>query len=94
MPDFNTKAPDAHDETPLTVSVTRACQLSGLGPTSIWSFLRDGRLEPVRLPGVRRTLISYPSLAALLNPASATPPRRRGRPRKIPRDIQAAPGAA
>jgi len=69
---------------PLAVTVRRACQLSGLGPTSIWAFLRDGRLEAVRVPGVRRTLVSYPSLARLLTPdAESSPsPRRRGRPPK------------
>jgi hypothetical protein len=71
-------------ETPLAVTVRRACELSGLGSTSIWAFLRDGRLEAVRLPGVRRTLIRYASLARLLAPGaeSPPPPRRRGRPRK------------
>jgi hypothetical protein len=69
---------------PLAVTVRRACELSGLGPTTIWAFLRDGRLDAVRVPGVRRTLISYTSLAKLLAPASASlPPRRRGRPRKL-----------
>ncbi len=72
------------DETPLAVTVRRACELSGLGPTSIWAFLRDGRLDAVRVPGVRRTLVSYASLAKLMTPAaeSAPSPRRRGRPRK------------
>jgi hypothetical protein len=75
------------DLEPLAVSVGRACQLSGFGPTSIWAFLRDGRLEPVRVPGVRRTLISFRSLAKLLGPPAALEPqprRKRGRPRKIP----------
>ena len=68
---------------PLAVTVQRACELSGLGATSIWGFLKDGRLEAVRVPGVRRTLISYASLARLLAPPSAAPqPQRRGRPRK------------
>jgi len=71
-------------ETPLAVTVKRACELSGLGPTSIWAFLRDGRLEAVRVPGVRRTLVSYASLARLLAPSAdaGRAPRRRGRPRK------------
>jgi hypothetical protein len=75
----------AADISPLAVTVQRACELSGLGPTSIWAFLKDGRLEVVRVPGVRRTLVSYPSLARLLAPASASlpTPARRGRPRKI-----------
>jgi hypothetical protein len=68
---------------PLAVTVQRACELSGLGATSIWAFLKDGRLEAVRVPGVRRTLISYASLARLLAPPPAAPqPQRRGRPRK------------
>lgn len=69
---------------PLAITVRRASEVSGLGLTSIWSFLRDGRLEAVRVPGVRRTLVSYPSLTRLLGPPSASvpPPRKRGRPRK------------
>ena len=67
---------------PLAVTVGRACELSGFGPTSIWAFLRDGRLEAVRVPGVRRTLINYRSLAKLLAPPTEAPRRRRGRPRK------------
>jgi hypothetical protein len=73
----------APDSDPLAVTVQRACELSGLGPTSIWGFLKSGRLEAVRVPGVRRTLISYASLVRLLAPTSAsqpTPPPR-GRPR-------------
>jgi excisionase family DNA binding protein len=69
---------------PLAVTVQRACELTGLGPTSIWALLKDGRLEAVKVPGVRRTLISYASVALLLVPASAAQPqpRRRGCPRK------------
>jgi NAD(P)-dependent dehydrogenase (short-subunit alcohol dehydrogenase family) len=48
--------------------VLRACELSGFGPTSINAFLKDGRLEAVRVPGVRRTLVSYASLERLLAP--------------------------
>jgi hypothetical protein len=71
------------NEIPLAVTVRRACELSGLGPTSIWAFLRDGRLKAVRVPGVRRTLVSYASLISLLAPPPESPqPRRRGRPRK------------
>ncbi len=72
------------DLEPLAVTIAKACQLSGFGPTSIWAFLKDGRLKAVRVPGVRRTLISYGSLAQLLAPPSDsfTTPRRRGRPRK------------
>jgi hypothetical protein len=74
----------AADGSPLAVSVQRACELSGLGPTSIWTFLKDGRLEAVRVAGVRRTLVNYASLVRLLAPASASQPQpqRRGRPAK------------
>lgn len=69
---------------PLTVTVAKACELSGFGPTSIWAFLKDGRLEAVRVPGIRRTLISYDSLLKLLvASADVSPPSRRRRPRKI-----------
>ena len=79
---------DAADSSPLAVTVRRVCELSGLGPTSIWAFLKDGRLEAVRVPGVRRTLVSYPSLARLLTPSTTSRPKpwRRGRPRKSSTD--------
>ena len=68
---------------PLAITVAKACELSGFGPTSIWTFLKIGRLEAVRVPGVRRTLVSYASLARLLSRMSDAPqPRKRGRPRK------------
>jgi AT hook motif len=72
-----------NDLKPLAVTVAKACELSGLGPTSIWAFLKSGRLEAVRLPGVRRTLVNYTSLARLLSPSSDAQARKRGRPRKI-----------
>jgi excisionase family DNA binding protein len=67
---------------PLAVTVQAACELTGLGPTTIWACLKNGRLEPVRVPGIRRTLVSYASVARLLAPAVPPEPRRRGRPRK------------
>ena len=76
----------ATNSDPLAVTVQRACELSGLGQTSIWKPQKNGRLDAVRVPGVRRTLVSYPSLARLLTPPPAEQPeprqRRRGRPRK------------
>jgi hypothetical protein len=74
------------DGSPLAVTVQRACELSGLGQTSIWHCLKTGRLKAVHVPGLRRTLVSYPSLVRLLSPPSDVrpepQPRRRGRPRK------------
>jgi excisionase family DNA binding protein len=78
--------PEITGRVPLAVTVQRACQLSGLGPTTIWAFLKDGRLEAVRVRGVRRTLVSYASLERLLAPSAVAPPqpqpRRRGRPHR------------
>ena len=68
---------------PLAVTVKRACELSSLGPSTVWTFIRDGRLQVVRVPGVRRTLVTYASLARLLAPPPAAPRRHRGRPRKV-----------
>jgi len=75
---------DGGNMQPLAVSIATACELTGFGATSIWAFLKDGRLKAVRVPGVRRTLVSYPSLARLLAPPPEpqAAPRRRGRPRK------------
>jgi hypothetical protein len=74
-----------HDANPLAVTVPQACRLSGYEPTTIWALMRDGRLRAVRVPGIRRTLVDYASLAHLLSPRSdSPPPRKRGRPRKHP----------
>jgi hypothetical protein len=73
---------------PITVTVNEACELSGFGPTTIWKFIKDGRLKVRRIPGVDRTLILYSSLQELLTPdpsenMQVLPSRRpRGRPRK------------
>jgi excisionase family DNA binding protein len=80
---------------PLAVTVPRACELVGCGATTLWRMIREHHIEVVRLPGVRRTLVSYASLARLLKPApGASHPalRRRGRPRKYA--SQAPQGAA
>jgi hypothetical protein len=72
---------------PITVTVPRACELSGFGLTTIWKFIKDGRLKVRRVPGVDRTLIVYSSLQALLTPDPSenttvpAPRRPRGRPR-------------
>jgi hypothetical protein len=57
---------------PLAVTVNTACTLSGLGPTKIWSLIKDGRLEVVRVD--RRTLVKFASLEKLLDhhPAEAS----------------------
>ena len=70
------------EQTALTVTVPKACQLSGYGPTTIWQFIRDGRLDIVRVAGVRRTLILYDSLVRLLAPVPTSQSAPRRRPRK------------
>jgi excisionase family DNA binding protein len=60
---------------PLAVTVAKACELTGLGRTSIWALLRDGKLEAVRPPGIKRTLIRYRSLAALISGSLNNPSR-------------------
>jgi hypothetical protein len=70
----------SNDDTPapLAVTVSEACKLSGFRPTSVWKFLREGRLQAIRVAGCRRTLVSYRSLVELLAPHVAPDqPRRR-----------------
>jgi hypothetical protein len=80
------KAGNSRD--PITVTANEACELSGFGPTTIWKFIKDGRLQVRRVPGIDRTLVVYSSLRELLTPdlsenTTAPPSRRpRGRPRK------------
>ena len=73
-----------YDTTPLAVTVPRASELTGLGATTLWMKIKQGELVAVRVPGVRRTLVSYESLRRLLEGAGTGPrPKRgRGRPRK------------
>jgi hypothetical protein len=77
-----------NERDPITVTVPRACELSGFGLTTIWRLVKEGRLRTRRVPGIDRTLILYSSLQALLTPdpsenTTIPPPRRpRGRPRK------------
>src|SRR6185503_8549487 len=53
------------DSEPLTVTIARAKDLSGLGLTTLWALIRDRRLETVRVG--RRTLVIYRSLRTLLS---------------------------
>ena len=72
--------------TPLAVTFRTAKKLSGLGLTKLWGLAKQGRIQLVYVD--RRTLISFPSLQAMLTPQAASGPqfshprRRRGRPRK------------
>jgi excisionase family DNA binding protein len=76
----------SHDELdgvrPLAITVSTARKLTGLGNTTIWALIKNGKLKSVCVG--RRRLITYASLEALLSPPTDAPqPRRkRGRPRK------------
>jgi hypothetical protein len=73
------------DLEPLAVTFRVAVRITGLGNTTLWKFGKEGRIELIRPPGARRTLIAYRSLKKLLSPQSSTDtplPRRRRRPRK------------
>jgi hypothetical protein len=77
-PEITGRAPP--DSSPLAVTVQRACELSGLGATSIWGFLKDGRLEVVRVPGFGAPSSAIPALPAcsrhrLLRSRSRSPGR-------------------
>jgi excisionase family DNA binding protein len=52
---------------PLTVTVATAKKISGLGNTTVWGLIKQGKLEAVRIG--RRTLVTFRSLEALLAPA-------------------------
>jgi excisionase family DNA binding protein len=57
---------ELHGAKPITVTVATAKRLSGLGNTTIWSLIKAGKLEAVRIG--RRTLVTFSSLEALLAP--------------------------
>ena len=67
---------------------------TGLGPTTGWKLIKEGRLQVVRIAGIDRTFVVYDSLMGLLRSSttSAPQPRRRGRPRKTaaPAPLEAA----
>jgi hypothetical protein len=82
-----------NERDPITVTVREACRLSGFGQTSIYAFIKTGRLKVRRVEGIDRTLIIFASLQELLTPsatenAAVPPPRRpRGRPRTSARRV-------
>lgn len=75
---------ETHGSKPLTVTVKRAIELSGLGLTTIYKLINEGVLETTNV-GTRR-LIVFASLERAVLPPPKEPapeaPRRRGRPRK------------
>jgi hypothetical protein len=76
---------------PITVTVSEARRLTGLGNTTLYKLIGQGHLIVRRAPNVDRTLIDYRSLKRLLatdpsNTAKMPPPRQpRGRRRNAHR---------
>jgi hypothetical protein len=56
------------DVEPLAVTFRTASQLTGLGATTLWKYAKERRILLIRPPGLRRTLIDFPSLKKLLEP--------------------------
>jgi excisionase family DNA binding protein len=49
---------------PLAVPVKTACKLLGVGNTTMWALIKDGRVKTTRIG--RRRLVIYASLETLL----------------------------
>lgn len=63
---------DAHDSAkPLAVSVRTACELVGVGNTTMWALIKAGRVKSVSVG--RRRLILFSSLESLLTSDAAMP---------------------
>lgn len=92
---MTTKGPEisgraSGDVEPLTVTFRMASQVSGLGQTSLWKYVKEGRIRVIRPPGLRRTLIDFASLKKLLAPEMTDTPAagRRGRARQDLADVR------
>ena len=53
---------------PIAVTVPTARKISGLGNSTIWKLIAEGRLDTVRIG--RRRLVLYRSLEKLLSPGA------------------------
>jgi excisionase family DNA binding protein len=60
---------DAPESTkPLAVPVKTACKLVGVSNTTVWAFIKTGRVKSVSIG--RRRLVIYASLESLLAPGA------------------------
>lgn len=48
---------------PLSVTIRRACEITGLGTTTLYQLIKQGRVETYKIG--RRTLVKYASLESL-----------------------------
>lgn len=65
-PEVTGKAFEAID--PLAVTVNRAAELSGLGVSTVWALIKDGKLESTSVG--RRRLVIFTSIKRLLGQAA------------------------
>ena len=56
--------PALNQTRPLSVTVKTACQLVGVGNTTMWALIKAGRVKTVSIG--RRRLVIYASLESLL----------------------------
>jgi hypothetical protein len=56
---------------PLTVPVKMGCQLIGISNSTMWKYIKDGRVKTISLG--RKRLIIYESLEALVQSARGGP---------------------
>ena len=54
-----------HEPTPVSYTIKGACRASGLGRSTLYTLMAEGRLTKVKVNG--RTLITAASLIALIN---------------------------
>jgi hypothetical protein len=54
------------NQRPITVTIANARYISGLGNSTIWKLISEGRLDTVNIG--RRRLVLYDSLEKLLSP--------------------------
>ena len=50
---------------PLAVTIEAACKIVGVGRTTMWALIKDGRVKSATIG--RRRLVIFASLEALLN---------------------------
>jgi excisionase family DNA binding protein len=60
-----------HGAKPLAVTVRTACQLLGVGNTTVWALIKAGRIQTIRIG--RRRLVIYSSLELLAEQTEAKP---------------------
>ena len=61
---------ELHDAKPLTVTIKRAREITGLGNTTLWKLIKDGQLKTISVG--RRRLLVFSSLEAMVNVSSST----------------------